>query len=81
MVIQINVKNPEKLEKGDVLVYAGNEKFEVVKKEELIKPLEIKIAQLEQEIVFLKAQATNVKDKTNQKLKNFMLAFAKKEKK
>jgi hypothetical protein len=81
MVIQINVKNPEKLEKGDVLVYAGNEKFEVVKKEELTKPLEIKIAQLEQDIVFLKAQATNVKDKTNQKLKNFMLAFAKKEKK
>lgn len=81
MVIQINVKNPEKLAKGDVLVYAGNEKFEVVKKEELTKPLELKIAQLEQEIGFLKAQATNVKDKTNQKLKNFMLAFAKKEKK
>lgn len=81
MVIQINVKDADKLAKGDVLVYAGNEKFEVVKKEELTKPLEIKIAQLEQEIIFLKSQATKVKDKTNQKLKNFVLAFAKKEKK
>ena len=81
MVIQINVRDPEKLEKGDVLVYAGNSKFDVLKKEELTKPLELKIAQLEQEIIFLKSQATKVKDKTNQKLKNFMLAFAKKEKK
>lgn len=81
MVIQINVRDPEKLAKGDVLVYAGNSKFDVVKKEELTKPLELKIAQLEQEIIFLKSQATKVKDKTNQKLKNFMLAFAKKEKK
>jgi uncharacterized small protein (DUF1192 family) len=78
MVIQINVRNPEKLEKGDVLVYGGNEKFDVVKREELTKPLELRIAQLEQEITFLKAQATKVKDKTNQKLKNFMIAFAKK---
>jgi cell division protein FtsB len=81
MVIQINVKDPEKLDKGDVLVYAGNSKFDVVKKEELTKSLELKIAQLEQEIVFLKNQATKVKDKTNQKLRNFVLAFAKKEKK
>jgi hypothetical protein len=81
MVIQINVRDPEKLAKGDVLVYAGNSKFDVLKKEELTKPLELKIAQLEQEIIFLKSQATKVKDKTNQKLKNFMLAFAKKEKK
>ena len=78
MVIQINVKDPEKLAKGDVLVYAGNEKFDVVKKEELTKSLEIKIANLEQEIIFLKQQATKVKDKTNQKLRNFVLAFAKK---
>ena len=51
------------------------------KKEEITKPLELKVAQLEQEINFLKQQATKVKDKTNQKLKNFMVAFAKKEKK
>ena len=81
MVIQINVKDPEKLDKGDVLVYGGNEKFDVVKREELTKPLELKIAQLEKEVIFLKEQATKVKDKTNQKLKSFMIAFAKKEKK
>ena len=77
MVIQINVRDPEKLAKGDVLVYAGNEKFDVVKVAELTKPLELKIAQLEQEIVFLKAQATVVKDKTNKKIKGFLKAFVK----
>lgn len=77
MVIQINVRDPEKLEKGDVLVYAGNEKFDVVKKEELTKSMEQKIAQLEQEIAFLKEQATLVKDKTNKKIKGFLKAFVK----
>ena len=77
MVIQINVKDPEKLEKGDVLVYAGNEKFEVVKKEDLIKPLQLKIDQLEQEISFLRDQTKKIREKTNQKLKGFLRAFVK----
>jgi multidrug resistance efflux pump len=81
MVIQINVKNADTIQKGDLLVYAGNEKFEVIKKEELTKSLEQKVEELEKEMLFLKGQATKVKDNTNKKLKNFMLAFAKKEKK
>jgi len=77
MVIQINVKDPEKFEQGDMLVYAGSEKFEVVKKADLLKPLEQKIAKLEEEISFLKDQATLVKNKTNKKIKGFLQAFVK----
>ena len=43
--------------------------------------LKEKVEELEKEVLFLKGQATKVKDKTNKKLKNFMLAFAKKENK
>lgn len=81
MVIQINVKDPEKLEKGDVLIYSGNEKFEVLKREELTKSLEAKITELEQKLAVVQSQVVTVKNKTNQKLKNFMIAFIKKEKK
>ena len=76
MVIQINVKNPEGLKQGDILIFDGK-KFDVVTKEQIVEDLKKDFKKIQNEIVLLKQQNEKIREQVNQRQKRFLSAFVK----
>ena len=76
MVIQINVKNPEGLKKGDLLIYNGKN-FDAISQDDIIKGLLKDMQGLKTEIKSLQSQVKNAKEKMNKTQKGFLKAFVK----
>lgn len=77
MTVQYNLKNPDGLKKGDILVFDGK-KFDVITKEQIIKDLQKEFQALKQEVEMLRNQTNQIKVQVNQKQKRFLGAFVKK---
>lgn len=76
MVVQINVKNPDKLKKGDILIFDG-EKFDVITVEQITKDLLKSISKMEEEIVMLNDKMKKTRQETLIRQKRFVKAFMK----
>lgn len=76
MVIQINVKNPEGLKDGDILIYDGKN-FNVITKAQITLEVEKQIKKLENEVKMLKQQVEKTKESVNNRQKRFIKAFVK----
>jgi chaperonin cofactor prefoldin len=76
MTIQFNVKNPEGIKSGDLLIYNGKN-FEVITKKEIVSDLQKDLEKLKNEIEILKQQSIKVKETVNTRQKRFLKAFLK----
>lgn len=76
MVVQINVKNPDKLKKGDILIFDG-EKFDVITVEQITKDLLKSISKMEEEIVMLNDKMKKTRQETLIRQRRFVQAFMK----
>jgi uncharacterized coiled-coil protein SlyX len=76
MTLQFNLKNPEGLKKGDILVYDGK-KFDVTTKEQIIHDLEKQLSELRTEIEIINKRTKMVLEKVNERNKRFLSAFVK----
>lgn len=77
MTVQYNLKNPEGLKKGDILIFDGK-KMDVITKEQIVKDLQNEFDKLKNEFEVLKNQTKNIKDQVNLRQKRFLGAFLKK---
>lgn len=77
MTVQYNLKNPEGLKKGDILIFDGK-KFDVITKEQIVKDLHKEFQALKQEVEMLRNQTNQIKVQVNQRQKRFLGAFVKK---
>jgi chaperonin cofactor prefoldin len=77
MTVQYNLKNPEGLKKGDILIFDGK-KFDVITKEQIVKDLHKEFEALKQEVEMLRNQTNQIKVQVNQRQKRFLGAFVKK---
>ena len=76
MVIQINVKNPEGLKKGDILIFDGD-KFDVITKEEIIKELKKEINELKARVEGTEVLVHNTRNGIKSRFNRFVNAFMK----
>lgn len=76
MTVQYNLKNPEGLKKGDILIFDGK-KFDVITKDEIIRSLEKQISDLKTEIEVINQRTKIVLEKVNERNKKFLSAFVK----
>jgi chaperonin cofactor prefoldin len=76
MTIQIDVKNPEKLKKGDLLVYNGKT-FDAISQDEVIKDLLKDMSDLKKEMSVLQSQFKSAKEKLKNTQIGFLKAFVK----
>jgi Ni2+-binding GTPase involved in maturation of urease and hydrogenase len=79
MVVQISVKNPENLKKGDILIYDG-QKFSVITKEDIVKDVVKDMDKMKIDFENLIHAFKNTKESVKQKQNNFFKAFLKGEK-
>jgi hypothetical protein len=79
MVIQINVKNPENLKKGDILIYNG-ENFDTITKEYIIKEIKQDVEEMKITVQNISHSFKNTKDVLKKKQNNFFKAFLRGEK-
>lgn len=77
MTVQHNLKNPEGLKKGDILIFDGK-KFDVVTIEDIVSEVKKEIKALEQKVQMLDQQNKKLKEQVNQRQKRFLGAFVKK---
>lgn len=77
MTVQHNLKNPEGLKKGDILIFDGK-KFDVVTIEDIVSEVKKEIKALEQKVQMLDQQNKKLKEQVNQRQKRFLGAFIKK---
>lgn len=77
MTVQYNLKNPEGLKKGDILIFDGK-KMDVITKEQIVKDLQKEFDKLRQEFELLKNQTQQIKEQVNQRQKRFLGTFIKK---
>jgi hypothetical protein len=76
MTIQFNIKNPEGLKQGELLIYNGK-KFEAIKKEHLLEGVMKDFAVLKKEFEMLREQTRVLKEQINKRQKRFLGAFVK----
>ena len=76
MTIQINVKNPDNLKKGDLLVFDG-EKFDVITKDDIIRELKKEVELLRQEVESSVLVVKNTKNAIKLRQQRFLKAFVK----
>lgn len=76
MVIQISVKNPEGLKKGDILVFDGKS-FDVITKEEIIKEIKKDLKALEDKVEGAVVSIHNTRNAIKLRQKRFIEAFVK----
>jgi negative regulator of sigma E activity len=76
MVIQINVKNPDNLKKGDLLVFDG-EKFDVITKDDIVSELKKEVELLRQEVESSVLVVKNTKNAIKLRQHRFLKAFVK----
>lgn len=77
MTVQYNLKNPEGLKKGDILIFDGK-KMDVITKEQIVKDLQNEFDKLKNEFEVLRNQTKNIKEQVNRRQKRFLGAFLKK---
>lgn len=77
MTVQYNLKNPEGLKKGDILIFDGK-KMDVITIQEITQELRKELKALEQKFEVLQQQNTKLKEQVNQRQKRFLGAFVKK---
>ena len=77
MTVQYNLKNPEGLKKGDILIFDGK-KMDVITKDQIVKDLQKEFDKLKEEFEILRNQTKNIKEQVNQRQKRFLSNFIKK---
>ena len=77
MTVQYNLKNPEGLKKGDILIFDGK-KMDVITIEKITQDLRKDFKALEQKFEVLQQQNIKLKEQVNQRQKRFLGAFVKK---
>ena len=77
MTVQYNLKNPEGLKKGDILIFDGK-KMDVITIEKITQDLRKELKALEQKFEVLQQQNIKLKEQVNQRQKRFLGAFVKK---
>lgn len=76
MTVQYNLKNPEGLKQGDILIFDGK-KMDVITKEQIVADMQKQINQLKIELDNLKLKHNSIKDQVNKRQKRFLGAFIK----
>jgi chaperonin cofactor prefoldin len=74
MTTQFNIKNPEGLKAGDILIYDGK-KFDVITKEKIVQDLQKQISELKTEIEVINNRTKIVLEKINERNRRFLSAF------
>lgn len=77
MMVQHNLKNPEGLKKGDILIFDGK-KFDVITTKDIVSEVKKEIKALEEKVQMLDQQNKKLKEQVNQRQKRFLGAFVKK---
>lgn len=77
MTVQYNLKNPEGLKQGDILIFDGK-KFDVVTIEGITKEVKKEMKALQNKIEMLHQENIKLKEQVNQRQKRFLGAFVKK---
>lgn len=77
MTVQYNLKNPEGLKKGDILIFDGK-KMDVITIEKITQELRKELKALEKKFEVLQQQNTKLKEQVNRRQKRFLGAFIKK---
>jgi hypothetical protein len=77
MMVQHNLKNPEGLKKGDILIFDGK-KFDVITTKDIVSGIKKEIKALEEKVQMLDQQNKKLKEQVNQRQKRFLGAFVKK---
>lgn len=76
MTIQFNIKDPEGLKEGQLLIYNGK-KFEAISKDHLLEGVMKDFAVLKREFEMLREQTKVLKKQINKRQKRFLGAFVK----
>jgi uncharacterized Zn finger protein len=77
MTVQYNLKNPEGLKQGDILIFDGK-KFDVVTIEGITKEVKKEMKALQNKIEMLHQENIKLKEQVNRRQKRFLGAFVKK---
>lgn len=76
MKVQYNLKNPEGLKKGDILIFDGK-KMDIITKEQIVEDMQKQINLLKSEMDNLKIKYNSIKEQVNKRQKRFLSAFVK----
>lgn len=76
MKVQYNLKDPEGLKKGDILIFDGK-KMDVITKEQIVEDMQKQINLLKSEMDNLKIKYNSIKEQVNKRQKRFLSAFVK----
>jgi len=74
MTVQHNLKNPEGLKKGEMLIFDGK-KFDVITKEQIVVETRREFEKLKQEVELLRSQVLSIRDQVRKKQKRFLKSF------
>jgi len=74
MTVQHNLKNPEGLKKGEMLIFDGK-KFDVITKEQIVVETKREFEKLKQEVELLRSQVLSIRDQVRKKQKRFLKSF------
>lgn len=77
MTIQFNIKDPEGLKEGELLIYNGK-KFEAIKKEHLLEGVYKDFFELRKDFKLLEQRVAVLKKQINKRQKGFLSAFVRK---
>lgn len=76
MVIQINVKNPDKIKKGDILIYDG-EKFDIITQEDILRDIKKDIEKIKNDVQITIDSTNKARENIKNRQYRFVKAFLK----